>query len=126
MTGRPNHRQAVFAALPGTIPQIIKKSGVSRATVFAWIRVFQAERLTYIKRWKLTKGNPTPFYVIGEGENEPRPGPQTSSQYSRRYYVKHRAEFEREQRANRRAAREYAATVAKRPQSWLSALGVAV
>jgi hypothetical protein len=122
MTQR-THEQAIIAALPGTLPQIIQKSGVSRPTAYLWIGRLRKAGKVFIKGWRRTAGQSTPYYVAGQGEDKPRPAAQTNAEYHRRHYAKHRGPIEREDRAIRKAARLNAAAMAKTPQSWLSALG---
>lgn len=53
--GRPSHREKVFNALPGTRAQIARKSGVSTASVGAWLAVFKAEGIAHIARWRVPR-----------------------------------------------------------------------
>lgn len=124
MTQR-TYEQAVLAALPGTIPQIMQKSGVGRATVYLWLNRLRKLAKVFIKSWRRTTGQSTPFYVIGQGIDAPRPKARTGADYSRRHYVKHRRDLDKELRASKKAALANAASTRTKPQSWLSALGVA-
>lgn len=117
-------RQAVFDALPGTIPQIVKKTGVCRATVYHWIGKLRAAGACHISSWRRTTGCSTPRYVAGPGVDAPKPSRLTGADYHRKHYIKHRRDVEMEMRATRKAARENAALMAKIPQGWAAALGV--
>ena len=91
-TGRPSHRDKVLAALPGTINQVAKRSGVSRSTVGKWLLILAAERLVYVSRWVSLRNGPVPFYRLRVRESSvdaPKPPPQTDADYQRRFNEKH-------------------------------------
>lgn len=114
--------QAVFAALPGTVPEIMKKSGVSSRTVYEWIKTFREQGRIHIATWR-RNGYLRPYYAAGHGVDKPRPKAFTKATIDRRYYRKHVRDLEKEIRASGRAARKNAASTRKAPQSWISALG---
>lgn len=112
----------ILAALPGTTVQIIAKTGAGRATVFLWMRRLRSESKIHIKSWRRNTGQPSPFYVAGEGIDAPRPKRLTQAAYCKRHYKKHRRDLDKELRDSKRAALANAASTRTKPQSWLSAL----
>lgn len=125
MTQR-THEAAIIAALPGSIAQIVKKAGVSRPTAYLWVGRLRKQSRIYIKAWRRTTGQSTPYYVLGEGKDAPKPRRRTNAEYHRKHYAKVRGPEERELRAIRKAARKNAAAMAKVPNTWLSALGASL
>lgn len=116
-------KQAVLAAMLGTPAQIVARSGISRATVYHWIRILRAEAECFIKSWRRTTGCTAPYFVAGQGVDAVKPSARTGAEYSHRHYIRHRAALEAELRAARKVARESAARAAERPNTWFSALG---
>lgn len=120
----PSMEHVIFAALPGTIPEIMKRTGVGRACAYNWLKAFRAESKAHIKGWRRTTGQSSPYFVAGPGEDAPRPKRQTGAAYNKRHYRKHRRDLDKELRASANAARANAASTRTKPQTWLSALGV--
>lgn len=101
-TGRKPLRDKVFAALPGTLSQIERKSGASGSSVTKWIAVFKREQLIHIGGWRRSQSAMQPVYVLGYGEDKPRPRPYTDSELQARFRKKNperRAEVKRKSAA---------------------------
>ena len=116
------YRETVFDALPGTIAQIVQRTGVGRATVYKWLTALRAADRCFVKSWRRTEGRYCPRFAAGCSTDAPLPAPLSGAEHSRKHYVKHRKPIETELRAVRKAARENASRMAKAPQSWMSAL----
>ena len=116
------YKQAVFAALPGTVEQIAKKIGACCSTVYRWIAKLRGENQCFVKSWRRTSGHYRPSYAAGVGIDAILPAPRSDAEYDRKYYLKHCQVPRMELRATRKAARQNASKMAKSPQSWMSAL----
>lgn len=120
----PGFRKAVVAALPGTLCQIIVKSGMRKGTVVRWPRILQDEGAIHVSGWVRSEaaGPIKRVYTDGPGVNVPctlkrLPGAKYNKKY-RKTHAELIATYN-----DRRRARYHAARAAKTPQTWLSALG---
>lgn len=124
MTTYNSKREAVIAALPGTVPQIAEKSGASTNTVRLWLSRLHAANECYVKGWKRTSGQMIRRYAIGNAPDKQRPARLSQKDYNRTNYLRNRRANEKASRAVRTSARESADRMAKTPNSWLAILGV--
>lgn len=88
-TGRPSVRDSVFKALPGTIKQVVKKSGTSDSSVRLWLTTMHKAGEIHISAWRHTQGAKQPYYSVGAGEDKPPPPNFTEQEYRERYEKKH-------------------------------------
>lgn len=114
-------KSAVAAALPGTIHEIAKKSGLAESTIRRWLRELRENNAAHISRWNRQNGLPTPFYAAGPGKDRPAPKARTSAQYSKKWRAARRKErIEREEA--RAEADEFVRQAASTPKTWASSL----
>jgi hypothetical protein len=124
-TGRPCLKQFVLGALPGTMPELIIKSGVSKSAVFRAIRDARAAGEVRISKWQYpTKGGrPMPTYVKGAGKDAKcRLKPQTTAVSSAKHRKRAMKDGRWELRNAAVRARYRADKARQRPQTWFSAL----
>lgn len=117
----PSARQTVKEALPGTIHQLVKKSGLTESCIRRWLRDMRDKKEAHISAYKRTAGLWTPLWVLGIGSDAKKPKPLTSAHYCRMWRNKNRrdnAEFKEAAKRAKKAADE----AAKTPHDWLSAL----
>lgn len=89
-TGRPNVRDAIFAALPGTRKQLEKKSGASGGSVGKWLAIFRAEGLVHVGGWRRSHmGSKQPVFVAGAGQDKKPPKTLTMEQSQKRFKRRH-------------------------------------
>lgn len=64
---KPNFREYVLGAMPGTKSHLVARSGVSLSAVLKWVRIMHAAREIYISGWKKhPRGGPhMPVFSIG-------------------------------------------------------------
>lgn len=65
----PSRKHEVIAALPGTCPQIMKRTGVCQDSVNKWIRKLHEAGQIHITSWSWYGCNKTPRYVLGPGRD---------------------------------------------------------
>lgn len=108
----PGYKSTVAAALPGTVEKLMKKTGLSRGTVFRWIgELHKTDKACHIKRWFRTTGRYKPYYVAGPGKDAPMPERRTCSEWNIAYRQRKRKAEEpfREARAAGIEAAEHTA-----------------
>lgn len=73
MGGPVPRRQAVFDAMPGTVPELMKKANVSRRTVWHWVNDLRKSSESRIVNWKRhpLRGPHLPVHGQGSGEDVP-------------------------------------------------------
>lgn len=113
-------------ALPGTFRQVAASTGISDKAVRRRLRMLHATHQIHIGAWyRPAKGAICEVYHFGQGEDAKcHIKPLTDRQRSQRYYRKLRNTGEMEFFNARRSARDRANRATKKPQSWLSALGL--
>jgi len=128
--GRPSHREKVFNALPGTRAQIARKSGVSTASVGAWLAVFKAEGIAHIARWRVPRiGQRIPIYQACEAPGKPdmpRPAPFTGSESQKRFEERNPGRLAEIRAAYEQRQREVMAKRKQRLAAWALPLTVVV
>lgn len=77
--------RAELAKLPGSAPDLIRRTGLTTAPVCKYLREANPgpDGEIHIIAWRkrlATGGAPVAVYAIGPGENEPRPAPYTTSE----------------------------------------------
>ena len=99
--GRPQLRDAVLAAIPGTRAQIAKKASVSSSSVGKWLAILRDEGVIHVGDWKRSKGGGAkqPVFVLGPGEDVKAPKSITPEKSQERYRKRH-PERRREIQAN--------------------------
>lgn len=122
----PSKRDAIVAAMPGSITQLRKASGASQPVVDKWVKRLRAEPAdsavkVYLKRWRRTNGQLAAVYDLGNLPDAKKPAAMTQSQYNKRRY-KRVKKVKNEARTIRREAVRNAKAMAKVPQTWASAL----
>lgn len=118
-------RDAVIASMPGAIPEITAKAGVSRTTAQRWVRDLRKEGNSHIGKWQaVTPQLSIPVHVFGAGKDAPRPRVKTHAEHCLAYRKRNRDKIETYN--SRRNARYHAdkkiSELRKAPQSWLSSL----
>lgn len=99
-TGRPNLREKVLAAMPGTRSQIARKAEVSDSTVGKWTALLRREGVIHISGWRRSHlGAKQPIFTAGAGEDKAPPKTLTPEQSQNRYRKRH-PERRREIQAN--------------------------
>lgn len=84
--GRPEKRDLVIAALPGTHRQIVKKAGVGISTAVKWIGILRKEGAVHVSGWRRSKrGSKQPIFTFGPGEDKPEPKTLTQAQSDARF-----------------------------------------
>lgn len=119
---RINHMDAVLAALPGTLSEIMSKSGVKKQAVARWLRIMRKNKECHVGKWRRSKGQGPlmRFYVRGHGIDAKRPERLSMAVYKKRYRDRHPDEVDI-YNARRRAI-SVANRAARTPQNWASAL----
>lgn len=124
---RPNLQTYVVESLPGTRPEIVTRSGVSRSGVVSWIKKMHDAGEVRIIGWKAhPRSSPAmPVYALGSGEDAVcRIKKLTKKQRRLRYEAKAKKDGRFDLVLARQRARHWVEKAAKKtPQSWLSALG---
>lgn len=93
-TGRPELRDKVIAALPGTLAQIERKSGVSGTSARRWTSRLRKEGVIHIGGWRRSSpGGKQPVFVMGAGEDKPPPKTLTPAQIRKRFRKRHPERF---------------------------------
>lgn len=70
--------RAVLKAMPGTVAQIVERTGLARNKVWALCNTAVGNDLAHVEAYTLSGGGkPVPVYREGAGANAPKPEPQT-------------------------------------------------
>src|ERR1700688_3233189 len=66
-------RQIVHDALPGTLMEVVERTGLCKTTVRKYIWQMREERLVYISKWIRSKaqGSFQPYFRLGKGKDAP-------------------------------------------------------
>lgn len=117
---KPNARELVLSALPGTSAQIATATDLCIGSVREWIRKLRGTEV-YVARWKKEGNLRLAVYARGAKKDKPCTIPaMTSAEYSKRHRAAHL------ERVRQRQRTYYALQKAKsRKATWASALGVA-
>lgn len=81
----PDKRKEVEAALPGTVLQLVDKTGLAESTVRRMLRRLRDDDKAHISKRLRNVGGSTPLWVAGPGEDAPPLKPYTAAQYCRRF-----------------------------------------
>ena len=130
----PSMIAKVEAALPGTVLQIVAKTGLVESTVRRWLVRLRADGKAHISKRLRNVGGSTPVWIAGPGEDAPPIVPYTSAQYSKRFRRRVKKAIakavetgvEDKRYANKISKHIAGQTVAQtraKPNTWLSALG---
>ena len=122
---RSTYREAVEACMPGTIPSITAKAGVSHTTAQRWVSDLRAEGKSHIGGWHAVTPQLTiAVHFLGAGKDVPRPKTKTHAEHCAAYRKRNRDKIETYNA--RRNARSHAdkkvAELKKAPTTWFSAL----
>ncbi len=124
----PGYKAQVKAALPGTLCDIVEKSGVQATTVVRWLKIMHTghPREIYVSGWERTKGKGGPIkrvYSVGNQEDvKCRLKAQNQATYSARYRKKIRDTEQADLTKAKARAERWAKKAATKPQSWIAAL----
>lgn len=114
-------REAVEACMPGTIPEITAKAGVSRTAAQRWVSELRTEGKSHIGKWQAVTPQLTiAVHFAGPGKDAPRPAKKSHAEHCAAYRKRNRDKMEIYNA--RRNARWHADKKAKQPQAWFSAL----
>jgi hypothetical protein len=79
---------------PSRLPEIADKSGIHETRVGPLMRELHRQRLVHVAVWMRGRsGPPAAFYALGARRDAARPAPLTSSQTTRNWYQRKRAEL---------------------------------
>lgn len=121
---QPGFQKLIARALPGCMQELVAKSGCAESTIRRWLKRFRAAGQACISGWKRNAGAITAIYSAGMGPDAPcRLKPKTGAQYCKEWRKRARQSGDLDFVYARRNALERAKTAAKRPNTWLSALG---
>ncbi|MBV8660375.1 MAG: helix-turn-helix domain-containing protein, partial [Burkholderiales bacterium] len=67
------YKSQIIAAMPGSVPEIMAKSGMNESTVKRWIRIMRAAGESHIGSWKRSNGSGgfQSVHVLGAGQDAP-------------------------------------------------------
>ena len=119
------YKAQVVAAMPGTVPEITVKCGMTVTTVKRWIRIMRAAGESHIGSWKRCEGSGgfQSIHVLGAGFDAPcRLKPFTGAQYSKRSRRNAKVDGRADIAQARRSAKYYARKAAAAPHDWTAAL----
>ena len=120
----PSRKHEVIAALPGTCPQIVKRSGVCQDSVNKWVRRLHDAGEIHITGWSWSGCNKTPRYTLGPGKDAKcRLKVFTVAEHCQNYRARKKKD-EADFVAAKQRARDRADSVVRSKQSatWLSVL----
>jgi|SRR5471030_1751024 len=118
-------KSLIVRALPGTISDLVKKSGCAESTIRRWLNRMRADGECHIARWRRTGGSLTPFYVAGRGVDAVcNLKARTNAQYCRRSRAKMQGTEHGDVQHARELARKVADRSAAKQQTWAAALFV--
>lgn len=121
----PGFRKLIVNALPGCMQELAKKSGCAESTIRRWLHRLRSAGECYISGWKRNCGGFTAIYAAGAGKDRPcRLKSKTTAQWCKEWRQRARTSGQLEMIYSRKNARRRADDAARRPQTWLSALGV--
>ena len=122
---QPGFQKLIARALPGCMQELVIKSGCAESTIRRWLKRFRDADEAHISGWTRNAGAITAIYSAGKGTDVPcRLKRKTSAQYSKDWRKRAKQSGDLEFVYARRNAIERAKAAAKRPNTWLSALGV--
>lgn len=123
--GRPCLAVHVLAALPGNMPELVIRSGVSKSAVFRAIQAAHEAGTVHISRWDypVHGGRPTPYYVAGPGKDAVcRLKPQTAAVAAAKHRKRAKADGRWEHRNAAVRARYWANRAREKADPMVSAL----
>ncbi len=123
----PGYRKLIAASLPGTLSEIMAKSGMTEGTCKRWIRILREEGLSHITDWKRatgTRGGFRPVHAPGAGTDAANPlQPLTSAETCKRYRDKIKLDRDRNDRHKAKSlARQFARKAGRRGDPLVNAL----
>lgn len=72
-----NKIELILQAMPGTVAQIVERTGLARNKAWALCKTAADNGLAHVEAYVLSGGNkPVPVYREGAGVNTPKPEPQ--------------------------------------------------
>lgn len=122
------YKAQVVAAMPGTVPEIMARSGMTETTVKRWIRILRAAGESHIAKWKRSIGSGAfqSVHVLGAGQDARcYLQPYTTAQLSKRSRRAGKVDGRAEATQARRSAKYYAKKAARTPHDWAAMLFVA-
>lgn len=79
-------KKLIEKALPGTIDELVKKSGCAESTIRRWLRRMRKSKECHIGKWVERCSCDTPYWVEGKGDDAPYVRLAcTSAEYSKRW-----------------------------------------
>lgn len=122
------YKAQVVAAMPGTVPEIVVRSGMTESTVKRWICIMRAAGESHIGSWKRSVG-PGQFqsiHVLGPGDDAAcKLRPFTVAECSKRARRAGRINGNADAIQARRSAKYYAKKAASAAHDWAAALFMA-
>lgn len=116
-------RSLIVRALPGTMCDLVRKSGCAESTIRRWLHRLRAENECHISGWRRNYGGHTPYYEAGPGKdarcNLKR---LTNTEYARRWRAKMAGTEHGDVAAAKNRARKVADRVKSRPRDWAAML----
>lgn len=119
------YKAQVIAAMPGTVPEIMARSGMTKSTVKRWITLMREAGECHIDRWIRPDGPGgfMPVHIIGEGKDARcHLKAFSGAHYSKKSRRKAKEEGKAEFTQARRSAQYYAKKATAKPHDWLHAL----
>lgn len=118
-------KKLIADALPGTMKQLVEKSGCAESTIRRWLERMRLAGECHITRWERTGGQITPHYVSGAGKDAVcNLKSKTSAQYCKEHRKRLRKTGDLDFYYARIRAQRKAIAAKTKPQSWLSSLGL--
>lgn len=129
----PSTKPLVAAALPGTVVDIIAKSGLVESTVRRHLCTLRDEGKAHIKKRRRAGGRSSPVWVEGPGKDAPIPAPLGNAGWCRRHRKRVRKAIAKAQAGGKEDPRYIRHIRLKQvdakvkqakaePQTWISAL----
>lgn len=85
----PDYRKLVLDAMPGTAPELAKKTKLACKTIRRWLGILQRpgpDRCARIESWvRRSKGPSVPVHGRGSAPDEPKPSPYSNAERCARY-----------------------------------------
>jgi alpha-beta hydrolase superfamily lysophospholipase len=123
---RMNLHSFVVESLPGTRPEIVARSGVSRTGVVNWLNKMHSAGEVRICNWKAhpRSGPAMPVYALGAGEDAIcRIKKLTKKERRLRYEAKAKKDGRFDTIIARQRQRHWVKKATKTPSTWFAALG---
>jgi hypothetical protein len=122
---QPGFRILIARSLPGSMTDLVRKSGCAESTIRRWLHRMRADGTCHISGWERNCSSITAIYSAGPGPDAPcRLKRKTSAQYSKEWRDRARKSGELDVIYARKNARDRASTATKKPHDWAAALFV--